>query len=399
MYSHVYRRVAPALFAALAPGAVLAQNPVAGNAFNPAISLILDGKLASYSEDPDGYSVPGVQLEEESGPAPEGLSLGESELVMSANVDDQFYGQATVALASTDAETEVELEEAFVQTLALPEGFTVRGGRFFSQIGYLNSRHAHTWDFTDQPLAYQALLGTQFGDTGLEVRWLAPLDFYLEAGAEIFRGDAYPAAGAGDQGVGAWTAFAHAGGDVDSEHSWRAGLSYLDAEASGRMSEEGDGDLAFDGSSRIWIADFVWKWSADGNPRTRNFVAQAEYLRRRESGVLALAGPDLDANGTYRGTQSGWYVQGVYQFRPRWRVGLRYDRLEIDNDVAGLAVPVALDDPSDDPSRVTLMVDFSNSEFSRLRLQVAADDSSGESDTRFILQYVMSIGAHGAHEF
>ena len=26
--------------------------------------------------------------------------------------------------------------------------------------------------------------------------------------------------------------------------------------------------------------------------------------------------------------QSGWYVQGVYQFLPEWRAGLRYDQLD-----------------------------------------------------------------------
>jgi len=53
-----------------------------------------------------------------------------------------------------------------------------------------------------------------------------------------------------------------------------------------------------------------------------------------------------------------------------------------------------------DPSRRSAMVDWSPSEFSRLRLQVARDKSrSGESDNQVWLQYVMSLGAHGAHKF
>jgi hypothetical protein len=392
-------RTAPALAAAL-PVLASAQGMVSGNAFNPAISVILDGKLASYTHDPQDYTLPGFQLAAETGPPPEGLSLGESELALSANVDDQFYGQVTVALASTDAQTEVELEEAFVQTLALPQGFTLKAGRFFSEIGYLNSKHAHAWDFADQPLVYQALLGTQFDDTGVQVRWVAPVDLFLEIGAEAFRGDHFPAAGAADQGLGAWTAFAHVGGDVGAEHSWRAGVSYLDAKAVDRESTEPDDALlAFTGTSTVWLADFVWKWAENGNPRTRNFIVQGEYLRRRESGDLTLTGDLPDSSGPYRGTQDGFYLQGVYQFRPRWRVGVRYDWLQADNTLPGLPVPIALDDLGHDPSRVTLMVDFSNSEFSRLRLQVAADDSGPGSDTRFILQYVMSVGAHGAHQF
>lgn len=46
------------------------------------------------------------------------------------------------------------------------------------------------------------------------------------------------------------------------------------------------------------------------------------------------------------------------------------------------------------------MVDWSPSEFSRLRLQLARDKSrSGEADNQLWLQYIMSLGAHGAHKF
>lgn len=52
------------------------------------------------------------------------------------------------------------------------------------------------------------------------------------------------------------------------------------------------------------------------------------------------------------------------------------------------------------PSRQTAMVDWSPSEFSRLRLQLARDKSrNGEADNQVWLQYVMSLGAHGAHKF
>src|SRR5678815_5931600 len=79
------------------------------------------------------------------------------------------------------------------RTLALPEGFTAKGGRFFSGFGYLNEVHAHAWDFIDQPLAYQAFFGGQFKQDGLQVKWLAPTDLFIELGAETGNGDAFPA--------------------------------------------------------------------------------------------------------------------------------------------------------------------------------------------------------------
>jgi hypothetical protein len=52
------------------------------------------------------------------------------------------------------------------------------------------------------------------------------------------------------------------------------------------------------------------------------------------------------------------------------------------------------------PSRVTAMVDWSPSEFSRLRLQLARDKaSSGAADNQVYLQYIISMGTHAAHAF
>jgi hypothetical protein len=42
--------------------------------------------------------------------------------------------------------------------------------------------------------------------------------------------------------------------------------------------------------------------------------------------------------GGYESAQPGWYLQGVYQFWPRWRVGLRFDRLDSGDLSNGLAL-------------------------------------------------------------
>ena len=52
------------------------------------------------------------------------------------------------------------------------------------------------------------------------------------------------------------------------------------------------------------------------------------------------------------------------------------------------------------PSRTSLMFDFSPSEFSRFRLQFARDKSRpAATDNQIFLQYIMSLGVHGAHTF
>ena len=270
-------------------GPAFSQEQVSGNAFNPAISLILDGHYASYSLDPATYELPGFLLDAEAGLPSEGLSLDETELAISANVDDKYYGFLTTALEQTDGETSVELEEAYVETLALPKGLKVKGGRFLSDIGYLNPIHAHAWDFNDAPLAYVAMLNTAYKDDGIQLRWVVPASLLIEIGGEILRGDSFPGAnGAASDGTGASTVFVHVGGDVGSENSWRAGVAHLATDANERASAFADGSAVFTGSSDLTIADFVWKWAKDGNPRNRYYTVQAEYLHRREDGALAV---------------------------------------------------------------------------------------------------------------
>ena len=106
------------------------------NSNNPAISVILDGFYASYKNNPDDYALPGYGLGGESGLGAAGFSLGHSEIIMSSNIDDKFFGQLSLAIAEHEGEVEVGLEEAFFETLALGHGLTIRGGRFYSAIGY-----------------------------------------------------------------------------------------------------------------------------------------------------------------------------------------------------------------------------------------------------------------------
>src|SRR4051812_2336029 len=122
-------------------------------AFNPAISLILQGTYANTSQDPNRYQITGfVPSGGEVGPPKRSFGLGETELNISANIDPYFRG---VAIASLAPEGGVTVEEAYFQTLALSRGFTLKGGRFFSGIGYLNEQHQHAWDFQDAPLVYK----------------------------------------------------------------------------------------------------------------------------------------------------------------------------------------------------------------------------------------------------
>lgn len=376
------------------------------NTFNPGISLILQGRYAGLSRDPAAYHIRGsVPPGDEVGPGKRGLSLAETELIFSANVDPYFSGVLVGAIAPDGG---IEAENAYLQTLRLPHGLTLKAGRFFSRIGYHNEQHPHAWDFVDAPLPYRAFLDGQLGDDGVQLKWVAPTDLFVELGMEAGRGRSFPGSDANRNGAALGTLFAHVGGDVGASSSWRAGVSYVRASPRDRRYDDPLNGVAnaFTGRSELWVADLVWKWAPQGNATYRNLKLQAEVLRRRERGTLNHDPDGLALSDAFSSRQSGWYAQAVYQFMPKWRVGGRLARLSTAQTRIGLVdsgVLAAADFPVLQPYRPSAgaaMIDWSPSEFSRLRLQFAEDRSRpGLTGRQLFLQYILSLGQHGAHSW
>lgn len=357
----------------------------APNAFNPAIGAVLVGGYADVNRGWD--QVPGFQPAGEIGAGEDGFSIGEAEINLKANVDAKYYGNLTVGIGEEDGSVEVGLEEAWLQTTDLPMGLSALGGRFFSEAGYLNGFHFHADDFTDRPLPYQAFFGGRYSVDGIQARWVAPTSLLVEVGGEVNWGGGLPATSNNNNSPGAWTLFTNFGGDIGASHSWQFGVSWIRADAIDRAAE--DDPESFTGNSDLAAVDFVWKWAPNGNTIRQNFKLQGEYFSRSETGLFAGL--------PYDGDQDGWYLQGVWQFAPRWRTGLRHDVVDADN--GPLLAGTGLADPGRSSTRDSLMIDWSPSEFSRLRMQYTNDKVLPQSDNQLFLQYIMSIGAHGAHQF
>lgn len=383
---------------------------LAPKGFNPDMSLILQGKYANM-ENLDERHLTGFMPAGHDHGTERGFSIDHTELALSANVDQLFKGYANLALV----DEAVEVEEAWFQTLGLGNGLTLKGGRFLSAMGYQNEQHPHAWDFADNNLVYKALFGEGYGQDGLQLKWVAPSDLFIEPFVEIGRGANFPGTDRNENGAGAVAAGVHVGGDLGASNSWRAGISYLTTQARNREFDGHDvADVevlgAFTGDSKTWLADVVWKWAPNGDARERNLKLVAEYFRRDESGTLDCDDADPlspsacagGISGPYQSRQSGLYAQAVYQFMPQWRVGYRFDRLwRGDVDFLGADIGATIASLADyDPTRHSLMLDWSPSEFSRLRLQYSRDSSmEGVDENQWLLQYIHSLGAHGAHKF
>jgi len=381
---------------------VVKTRKIYGNEFNPSIGIVLNGKYNNFSMKSAEPAVKGFAIGHEGERGREGLQLGESELNFSSPIDDKFYGSMTYAIVqeSDTADAKVELEEAYIMTTPnfnLPEGMSLKAGRAFWTLGYMNEHHAHADDFANRPLPYRVYLNKGWNDTGAEISYILPTDYYAEVGAGMFRGNDYPIKGPDGESAGATSAYARIGGDIDQDQNWRLGVYIVDGEnPSGRKGNEDE--IVFKGDTTLYVTDFRYSLAPTGNVREQELTLQAELFARNEDGTYNI---DSGGENQFNGTSYGWYVQSVYKFNPQWRAGLRYSQMETPGVPTAL-IGTDLDGQGFDPTSVAVMADWTNSEFSRIRWQFNQDklaSGSGSVDNQFTVQYLMSIGAHGAHKY
>lgn len=336
------------------------------------------------------------------GQRPNGLGLGHSDASAYGPLGRHLDSRITAAAHSEDDKLEVELEEAWVQTRTLPAGLQLRAGRFSSQLGYLNELHPHADDFVERPLLYRAFLGGHWFDDGLRLNWTAPTDLYLRLGAEVFRGRQLVQDAASARRPGAFVLSAKTGGDVGTDHSWQAGLSFLhnrrEAAVEEHEGEEGEGreeehaheehahahGALFSGR-RLWIGELAWKWAPGGNNARRQLRVVYEIAQIR----------GLNRWATSSDRHLAQYLSVVYRFAPTWEVGVRHDLLR---------VRMPHEDHFDDGRmrESSLMLAWKPSHAQTLRVQYTQQRNRVGFDgaTRALqLQYVLSFGAHAAHSF
>ena len=390
-----------------------------GTQFNPQISVILDGVYYGASREVEGPAGFGDGHDHGHGHGhdhahglEEGFNLRETEITMSASIDNYLDGVVTLALEGSSG---IEVEEAYLLTRALPAGLQIKAGRFLSDIGYINRQHPHDWLFVDRPLVSELLFGDHgLQDNGLQVSWLAPLPFFTRVGVEVLQGEEGIANYIGEgplkekSGPRLVTGFAKVSPNLGFNHAAQFGLSggYADAfqqqevHSSGR-SENIDG--------RSWFAgvDAIYKYDAGGTYGHRNWVLQGEYyFREVDADYRNIDQADvlLDQFAS-RSRQDGLYVQAVYGFAPRWNAGLRAEAVGLTNKSLETNSNRSNFESFDASYRYAAQVSFAPTEFSRLRLQVnlndyAHDDGDHAHDAwEVMLQYNVSLGSHGAHQF
>jgi hypothetical protein len=373
----------------LAISSILVSPAFANTLSNPQIGVVLDGYYQNGERNNSERS--------------EGFGLGHTEISMSANIDDKFHGVLTTVLETHGDETELLLEEAFIQTLTMPYGFNIRGGRFLSDFGYMNNQHMHSDSFVERPVAYRTFLGSHYYDDGLRANLVLPTDMYVKLGVEALSGSKMSAVDDATA-VGVYTTTLKIGDDFSESSSWQFGLSYLRNE-NGKVTSFEEHDHSTDGhddhdhshasavtGTNLYGADFVWKWAPNGNYKYSNFTLSAEYMLLDDILDSQFKG-EKDAPDTL----AAYYVSGVYRFTPSWSAGMRYSDAE-SYDGHAHGDHVHLTSLSD--SEIEAMVAWDSSHFGTVRAQYTrVENQDKATDNVFTLQYVMTFGAHGAHAF
>jgi len=333
-----------------------------------------------------------------------GLGLGHSDLLLRGVVNEHLSGEAIVGFHSEDQKLEKHLENAWVQTRSLPQGLQARVGRFASQIGYLNELHPHNDDFTERPLLHRGFLGGHWIDDGVRLNWTAPTPFYLRLGAEMFSGKKLVLHATPDS-TSRVTAFnIKMGNDISPSSSWQWGLSHVNNQREAEVEvhdpsidvQHHSHAASFSGK-RMWISDLVWKWAPDGNNRHQQLRLNWEYAQ--VSGINRYA----DHAMRHRASSLG----AVWRFNPAWELGVRTDWLEVykaENHSGDIEFGQGRIKEN------AIMVAHKPTHRQTLRLQLTQQRASGVNDAgeaifanparRSIqLQYVIGIGAHGAHAY
>jgi hypothetical protein len=387
----------------------------AGNAFNPSISVIPDGvyyndnrsgAAADIASGAAGFDTHGAESAGHGhGSIERGFNLRELEVTFSGSVDPYFDAWAVLAVAGG----EIEAEEAFVQTRKFIPGLQVKFGKFFSGVGYLNRQHPHQWDFVDQALPYELILGGSINEVGVQVNWLPSLPVYTLVGFEALQGENEGIAQhLGPEaapflldraGPRLFTGFVKVSPDIGYSGGLQFGASLGHSRLHQEQHEEDAGTEALEGATTFFGLDTVYRYDSGRQWGVGDVTLQGEYVRRsKDLGVVGLgadpvAGPLLDF------AQDGLYVQGVYGFAPRWTAGFRFDIAGLVNRVDEASVTTGYDSSR----RYTANVTFNPTEFSRLRFQYSTGDFAAETGretyTQVWVQFQMSLGAHGAHKF
>src|SRR5436309_2139170 len=341
-------------------------------------------------------------------PQQRGFNARNTELAFDGAVDPYFEGFANIVFKlDNDNQTDVEVEEAFMQTTSLPFNLQLKAGQFFAAFGRLNPTRPHTWEFVDTPLVNGLFLGPDgLRGVGAQTSWTLPLPWYSQLifASQNGRGSiGFSFRNPGEDGMffDRVTTDREARGLQDFvwiprfENSFN--LSDTQTVLAGVSGAFGSNETGANSRTQIYGADLLYKWKSSHAEGGFPFVKwQTEAMYRRFQ-----AGRGANESFPVAETFHDWglYSQVLWGFKKGWVAGIRGDYVDMQDS--------KFTDDLDRQSRWRLSANLTwyPTEFSKIRLQYNQDFLeenfflSGRQVESVFLQWEFILGAHGAHKF
>jgi len=369
---------------------VESQKKVLPSEFNPSIGFVGEtifsyrsrGSSETGSDQPGGFNIFQRSME----------------LNIAGSVDPFVKGYAVINATADMATGEATLgvEEAALQTTALPGNLEVKAGRFFGEFGRLGYIHDHELPFVNRPLVLDQYIGGESRTDGLQLNWLVPVEHYISL-----------TLGAGNQ----------FGGDNPpnfvGEFRQGSGLNYW-----GRLSTyfELTPDISLEpGLSGLWNPTTLAQWdpavqdlpTVNGNTHTErerrlagaDLVLSWKPLRNNQFQTLTWGTEVLYSDNRYDITDSsgnalpgrtvgayGLYSYLTYKWHRQWSGGVQYEWLE---DMVDMQAKT---------SAYSAQITWALSHWNQLRLQYTYTDPNAASglhpDNAVYMQWAWIIGSH-----
>lgn len=308
-------------------------------------------------------------------PAPS-LELHESELGVQAIIDP--YARADVFISF--GEEGVNVEEGYVTFTSLPASLLLKVGKMRADFGKVNTIHNHALPFIDRPLATNNLVGGEDGidDAGFSLSRIlpAPKDWFLEATAQVFRGDSADVFRASERQDASVVGHLRAYKDLSESTNLDLGVSYA----------RGHNDMGSNFTTSLYGADATVRWKPLRRAIYNSFLFRTEFFYSLRDQLATL-------NAEHTEHAFGMYSSAEYRVNRRWTIGGRFDRSAHARD-ANLI-----------DTGLSAIVTYWPSEFSQIRGQyryghlATTPNASFDNANELLFQFLFVMGAHGAHPF
>ncbi|PKM22111.1 MAG: hypothetical protein CVV10_05960 [Gammaproteobacteria bacterium HGW-Gammaproteobacteria-14] len=367
-------------------------------------SMVMTWRSASLIDDYDFWQIPGTQMGGHAWPAQKGFSLDEMNLNLGYRIDENFFSVIKLGSHAGGHEDHggIELEHAYLGWVCCDDT-----GPWVAELGKMSARfspgvamHAADRWFSEAPLAVDVFFGRHFHDQGIRLWWHETAG--VSAGAELWRGDAFPATHS--ENGGAWDVFARyawqggrlslefggwfysASADARADHRYGGGHQHVPVAPPGQTAALFP-DVRYTGDTYI-----VGLHGKLGYRLHRDWLVtvETEWMRAEMDGAVH---DGINRQAQLDATQQAGWVQSALNWR-RQSVAVRWEQLSTDNALVGAAAPQlgvqsGLDNPQGHtPKRMTAAWSWQWRDGVTVRAEAIRDESLLTTEQRWTLGVV-----------